>query len=101
MRLYAISVFSTALLAAQTATIRVDTAKLENHVSPRMYGAFVEMMAEDVKRGMTAEMLQDRSFEQAADYLGLPAPWQMEPDERNDDAGASNFLLLLTTRIRK
>jgi hypothetical protein len=34
-----------------------------------MYASFVEMMAEDVKRGMTAEMLIDRSFEEPTDYL--------------------------------
>lgn len=76
----------------QSATIRIDAARVENHVSPRMYAAFVEMMAEDVKRGMTAEMLLDRSFEQPADYLGLPAHWQLEPDERNDNVGAIKFL---------
>ncbi len=74
------------------ASVRVDTTHVENHVSPRMYAAFVEMMAEDVKRGLTAEMLLDRSFEQPADYLGLPAHWQLEPDERNDNVGAIKFL---------
>src|SRR5277367_3366695 len=74
-----------------SATIRIDAAKVENHVSPGMYGAFVEMMAEDVKRGMTAEMLLDRSFDQPTDYLGLPAHWQIEPDERNDNGGAIRF----------
>jgi alpha-N-arabinofuranosidase len=79
------------LLAQQVATIHVDAHRVENHVSPRMYAGFVEMMAEDVKRGLTAEMLLDRSFEQAPDYLGLPAHWQLEPDERNDIVGAIKF----------
>ncbi len=79
------------LLGQQTITIHVDARHVVNHVSPRMYAGFVEMMAEDVKRGLTAEMLLDRSFEQAPDYLGLPAHWQMEPDERNDTAGAIKF----------
>ena len=57
-----------------------------------MYASFVEMMAEDVKRGLTAEMLQDRSFEEAPNYLGLPAEWQLEPDERNDNVGAIRFM---------
>ena len=56
-----------------------------------MYAAFVEMMAEDVKWGMTAEMIHDRSFEEAPNYLGLPAAWQIEPDERNDTAGNVAF----------
>ncbi len=87
----AVMLFSTSIAIAQTATIRVDTSRVENHVSPRMYGAFVEMMAEDVKWGMTAEMVHDRSFEQAPDYLGLPADWRLEPDERNDNVGAIRF----------
>lgn len=74
-----------------TATVRVDATRVENRVSPRMYAAFTEMMAEDVKRGLTAEMLLDRSFEQPVDYLGLPAHWQLEPDERNDNVGAIRF----------
>ena len=75
----------------QAATIKVGTTRVVNHVSPRMYASFVEMMAEDVKWGMTAEMVHDRSFEEAPDYLGLPAEWQLEPDERNDNVGAIRF----------
>lgn len=82
-------------LAAQApsskVTIRIDAGRVENHVSPRMYASFVEMMAEDVKWGMTAEMLHDRSFEEAVDYLGLPASWRLEPDERNDNGGVIKF----------
>ena len=77
--------------SAPSATIRVNATRVENHVSPQMYAAFVEMMAEDVKRGLTAEMLLDRSFEQPADSLGLPAHWRLEPDERNDTVGAIKF----------
>jgi alpha-N-arabinofuranosidase len=79
--------------AAQTeaASVTVNAHQVENRVSPGMYASFVEMMAEDVKRGLTAEMLQDRSFEQGTDYLGLPAAWRLEPDERNDNVGAIRF----------
>ncbi len=77
--------------AAPVASIHIDASRVENHISPRMYAAFVEMMAEDVKRGLTAEMLLDRSFEAATGYLGLPAHWQLEPDERNDNVGAIKF----------
>ncbi len=76
---------------AVRATIRIDSTRVENHISPRMYAAFVEMMAEDVKRGLTAEMLLDRSLEDPVDYLGLPAHWQLEPDERNDNVAAIKF----------
>jgi alpha-L-arabinofuranosidase len=78
-------------LCAQNARIMVDTSRVENHVSPMMYGAFSEIMAEGVQRGITAEMLHDRSFEEAPNHLGLPASWRIEPDERNDNAGALKF----------
>ncbi len=73
------------------ASIHIDPGRVLNHISPRMDAAFTEMMAEDVKRGLTAEMLLDRSFEQPTDYLGLPAHWRLEPDERNDNVGAIKF----------
>lgn len=84
MRL-AIAVFliNASFLSAQNATIKIDTSRVENAVSPRMYAAFAEMMAEGVKRGITAEMLSDRSFEESPSYLGLPLSWRVEPDERN------------------
>lgn len=81
----------TAVASAQVATIKVDTGQVENHISPRMYAAFTEMMAEDIKGGLTAEMLHDRSFEESPDYLGLPAGWRLEPDERNDNVAAITF----------
>jgi alpha-N-arabinofuranosidase len=83
--------FANILVAQQSAAIHVDASRVENHVSLRMYASFVEMMAEDVKWGMTAEMIHDRSFEEAPNYLGLPAAWQLEPDERNDIVGAIRF----------
>jgi len=82
---------SVSLAPAQTATVKVDPSRVENHVSPRMYAAFAEMMAEDVKWGLTAEMVHDRSFEECPDYLGLPADWRLEPDERNDNVDAIKF----------
>jgi alpha-N-arabinofuranosidase len=77
--------------AGRSAEINVDAIRVENRISPRMYAAFTEMMAEGVKVGLTPEMLRDRSFEFAPDYLGLPAGWQLEPDERNDNVGAIRF----------
>jgi alpha-L-arabinofuranosidase len=79
------------LVVGQTATIKVDPSQVVNRVSPGMYAAFAEMMAEDVKWGLTAEMVHDRSFEECPDYLGLPADWRLEPDERNDNGGAIKF----------
>ena len=90
--LFLLASFASSQTSPSTATIRVDASRVENHVSPRMYASFVEMMAEDVKWGMTAEMLRDRSFEEEPNYLGLPAAWRLEPDERNDNVGAIKFL---------
>lgn len=83
---------SMAQVSSRTANITVDASRVENHVSPKMYASFVEMMAEDVKWGLTAEMLHDRSFEESPNYLGLPAAWQLEPDERNDNVAAIKFM---------
>jgi len=73
------------------ATITIDTGKVAGHIDPRLYGAFMEMMAWDVKYGLYAEMLHDRSFEEPSDSLGLPRGWNLEPDERNDNVGAIRF----------
>lgn len=89
--LIAVSLVNSSFLWAESATIKIDPARVENHVSPNMYAAFVEIMAEGVRRGITAEMLHDRSFEECPDYLGLPAGWRIEPDERNDNDGAIKF----------
>ena len=51
----------------------------------------MELMAWDVKYGLYAEMLHDRSFEEPADSLNLPRGWNLEPDERNDNVGAIRF----------
>ena len=83
--------FMGAFASAQTANIDLYAKNVENHVSPRLYAAFAELMAEDVKWGLTAEMVHDRSFEESPDYLGLPAKWNLEPDERNDNGGAITF----------
>lgn len=76
---------------AQSATVTIDASRLENPISPRLYAAFAEIMAEDINRGLTAEMIRDRSFEEAPNYLGLPAGWQIEPDTRNDNGGSIKF----------
>lgn len=44
-------------------------------------------MFEGVKRGLSAELIRDRSFDEAANSIGLPRYWEREPDDRNDDPG--------------
>lgn len=88
---FALLLLSVPGVAQSAAAIHIDAARVESHISPRMVAAFAEIMAEDVKRGLTAEMLLDRSFDEPADFLGLPAHWQIEPDERNDNVNAIRF----------
>jgi hypothetical protein len=52
-----------------------------------LYGQFDEFMFEGVKRGLTAELIRDRSFEEGPIAVGLPRNWERDPDDRNDDPG--------------
>jgi alpha-N-arabinofuranosidase len=70
--------------AAASITIQAD--KVEGHVSPMLYGQFDEFMYEGVKFGLHAEMIRDRSFEDAPNASGLPRYWERDPDDRNDDS---------------
>jgi len=51
-----------------------------------LYGQFDEFMYEGVKFGLHAEMIRDRSFEDAPNASGLPRYWERDPDDRNDDS---------------
>jgi alpha-L-arabinofuranosidase len=72
-----------------TASITVDGGKVENHISPLLYGQFLEFMFEGVKGGLHAELLRDRGFEEHANVIGLPRNWDRYPDDRNDDYALS------------
>jgi alpha-L-arabinofuranosidase len=84
MLLAALVVSSVGAEPTRTAAIRVDASRLENRISPRLYGHFVEFMFEGVKFGLHAELLRNRGFEDAADSSGLPRHWERAPDSRND-----------------
>src|SRR5918911_209046 len=73
--------------AAKAASIRVDARRVENRLSPLLYGQFVEFMYEGVKSGLHAELLRDRSFEEQPNATGLPRYWERYPDDRDDDYG--------------
>ncbi|MGH9901634.1 MAG: hypothetical protein ACRD68_07460, partial [Pyrinomonadaceae bacterium] len=77
--------------AAQTvaARITVDAGRVENKISPLLYGQFAEFMFEGVKGGLHAELIRDRGFEEAPNSIGLPRHWDRYPDDRNDDYGLS------------
>ena len=74
---------------AQTATITVDATKVENRISPLLYGQFLEFMFEGIKSGLHAELIRNRSFEEAPNVIGLSRDWERYPDDRNDDYAIS------------
>ena len=78
-----------ALPASTTATIEIDAATVENRISPLLYGQFAEFMFEGVKGGLHAELIRNRSFEEAPNAIGLSREWERYPDDRNDDYGLS------------
>ena len=74
---------------ARSASVTVDASKVENKISPLLYGQFVEFMFGGVKGGLHAELLRDRSFEERPNAIGLPREWERYPDDRGDDYGIS------------
>ena len=74
----------------QTASIKIDARKVENRISPLLYGQFLEFMYEGIKGGLHAELIRNRSFEEPANTIGLSRDWERYPDNRNDDY-ALNF----------
>ena len=78
-----------AQVAAQTASITIDTTKVENRISPLLYGQFLEFMFEGIKGGLHAELIRNRSFESAPNIIGLSRDWERYPDDRNDDYALS------------
>ena len=75
-------------IAAQTtqrASISIDARKIENRISPLLYGQFLEFMYEGIKGGLHAELIRNRSFEEPPNIIGLSRNWERYPDDRNDD----------------
>jgi alpha-L-arabinofuranosidase len=58
--------------AVREARIIVDAARVEGQIDSRLYGQFAEFMYEGVKRGLSAELVRNRGFDEAANNLGLP-----------------------------
>jgi alpha-N-arabinofuranosidase len=79
-------------IAAQSslrASITIDVSKVENRISPLLYGQFLEFMFEGIKGGLHAELIRNRSFEEPANVIGLSRNWDRYPDDRNDDYALS------------
>ena len=71
--------------ANQKASITIDARKIENRISPLLYGQFLEFMYEGIKGGLHAELIRNRSFEESPNVIGLSRNWDRYPDDRNDD----------------
>jgi alpha-N-arabinofuranosidase len=87
--IFLLSIAFFASLSGQTtdeASITIDATRVENRISPRLYGQFAEFMFENIKFGLHAELLRNRGFEEAPNVIGLPRYWERDPDTRNDDA---------------
>src|SRR5918911_1387533 len=65
------------------ARIEIDASKVEGRISPLLYGQFMEFMFEGIKNGLHAELIRDRSFEEAVNAIGLPRHWERYPDDRH------------------
>ena len=69
-----------------SASLNIDASKVDNLLSPTLYGQFAEFMFEDITGGLFAELVRDRSFDEAPNAFGLPRYWERDPDDRDDDA---------------
>ena len=68
------------------ARIVIDAHTVEGRISPMLYGQFMEFMYEDIKGGLYAELIRNRSFEEPANVVGLSRYWERDPDDRDDDS---------------
>ena len=62
-----------------TATISVDGGTVEGRISPLLYGQFIEFMYEGIKRGLHAELIRNRSFEEGRGSRWPPRPLEPLP----------------------
>ncbi len=85
--LFAVAAVDPQQPAAPRVSIEIDAATVEGHISPLLYGQFMEFMFEGVKGGLHAELLRNRSFEEPPNAIGLSRDWERYPDDRDDDYG--------------
>jgi alpha-L-arabinofuranosidase len=85
----ALSIGTSAAPPPATATITVDGGTADGRISPVLYGQFIEFMYEGIKRGLHAELIQNRSFEEGRSPDGLSSGWSRYPDNRIHDYGIS------------
>jgi alpha-L-arabinofuranosidase len=86
LAILAFSGFSGAQGEPANASITIDARKVEGRINPLFYGQFMEFMYEDIKGGLYAELIRNRSFEEQANAIGLSRYWERDPDNRDDDS---------------
>jgi alpha-L-arabinofuranosidase len=75
--------------APRNVAITIDARTVEGRISKTLYGQFMEFMYEDIKRGLHAELIRNRSYEEPPNAIGLSRYWERYPDDRIDDYGIS------------
>jgi alpha-L-arabinofuranosidase len=85
------SLVATAAIAADTATILVDAAKVGPRPNPRMYGIFLEEINHGVDGGLYAEMIRNRGFEDSRAPEGYTLHNGHWVDPEGFDSGFSEF----------
>jgi alpha-L-arabinofuranosidase len=76
-------------LPPRAASITIDAGAVEGHISPLLYGQFIEFMFEGIKGGLHAELLRNRGFEEEPGAGRMPRDWARYPDDRIDDYAIS------------
>ena len=91
---------SAAARAASRARSRSTPARSKAASARTLYGQFIEFMFEGIKRGLHAELIRNRGFEEAPNAIGLSRYWERYPDDRIDDYGIVASPGTTTWRIR-
>ncbi len=68
-------ILSASVVAAQDAVIRVDAGKVENKITPYLYGACMEDVNHEIYGGIYDQQIFGESFEEPAsmdNFIGLP-----------------------------
>jgi alpha-N-arabinofuranosidase len=87
--LFAVTAATSAAVPPPTARIEIDARTVEGHISPLLYGQFMEYMFEGIKGGLHAELIRNRSFEEDPGPTAFSKQWERYPDNRVDDYAIS------------
>lgn len=80
-------ILSASVVAAQDAVIRVDAGKVENKITPYLYGACMEDVNHEIYGGIYDQQIFGESFEEPAsmdNFIGFTwceGVWKMQDDQ--------------------